>query len=310
MISSPSRSHIHLIRGGSTSARFRKLYPLVCEYAFPRSRCGGIPKLFYIDDYVHTSPSMEHVPGHPACSLIGYITAPKLKNTGFPQEICDSEVTQIKHERTTASSRGDTDVRVAASPWKPEMSLQPGLAQPHSLNKNRISQQKKIALPSLDGPHPQRSYFQWTSPSPALGTSIFAKPTFADIELPTLKELEEKRYTELKNIEVEEWRSTCGSSDSGNDSFSGSRPLDPTEGNEIQPVDDAASTRNNKSPRTRRTMISQKQPRVRRGRFGPHCTPSVDCCSNNSTYDFHPIPAPNRERGHKDIQRKCRYVFF
>ena len=64
--------------------------------------------------------------------------------------------------------------------------------------------------------------------------------------MPTLKELEEKRYTELKNIEVEEWRSTCGSSNSGNDSFSGSWPLDPTEGNEIQPVDDAASTRNNK----------------------------------------------------------------
>jgi hypothetical protein len=64
--------------------------------------------------------------------------------------------------------------------------------------------------------------------------------------VPTLKELEEKRYTELKNIEVDEWRSTCGSSDPGNDSFSGSRPLDPTEGSEIQPVGNAASTRNNK----------------------------------------------------------------
>jgi hypothetical protein len=63
-------------------------------------------------------PVWNMFPDHPACSFIGYLTAPKLKNTGFPREICDSEVTQINQETTAASSHGDPDVRVAASPWK------------------------------------------------------------------------------------------------------------------------------------------------------------------------------------------------
>jgi hypothetical protein len=124
------------------------------------------------------------------------------------------------------------------------MSLLPDLAQlkrePHVATRKHSFVESGRSTPT------KKSYFQWTSPSPSLSTSIFTKPAFPDIEVPTLKELEEKRYTELKNIEVDEWRSTCGSSDSGNDSFSGSRLLDPTEGSEIQPVDDAASTRNNK----------------------------------------------------------------
>jgi hypothetical protein len=189
-------------------------------------------------------PVWNMFPDHPACSFIGYVTAPKLKNTGFPREICDSEVTEIKQETTTASSHDDTDGKVAASQWKPEVSLQPDLVQlkrePHVTTEKRSLAESGRSTPTKE------SYFQWTSPFPSLGTSIFAKPAFADVEVPTLKELEEKRYTELKNIEVEEWRSTCGSSDPGDDLFPGSRPLDPTEGNEIQPVDDAASTRNNK----------------------------------------------------------------
>jgi len=63
-------------------------------------------------------PVWNMFPDHPACSFIEYVTAPKLKNTGFPREICDSEVTQINQETTAASSHGDTDVRVAASPWR------------------------------------------------------------------------------------------------------------------------------------------------------------------------------------------------
>jgi len=75
------------------------------------------------------------------------------------------------------------------------MSLLPNLAQlkrePHVATEKHSFAESGRSTPT------KKSYFQWTSPSPSLGTSIFAKPAFADIKVLTLKKLEEKRYTKV-----------------------------------------------------------------------------------------------------------------
>jgi hypothetical protein len=80
------------------------------------------------------------------------------------------------------------------------MSLQPDLAQlkrePHVATEKHGFAESGVWTVHTH----KRVLFSVESPSPSPGTSIFAKPAFADIEVLTLKELEEKRYTELKNI--------------------------------------------------------------------------------------------------------------
>jgi hypothetical protein len=86
----------------------------------------------------------------------------------------------------------------------------------------------------------------------------------ADMEVPNLKEQAEQRRIDSRNMEVQEWRSQAGGSSDAEDenpdqsyfhfnseswrrhAGSNNQGIDPEEGNDIAPVDDAASIRENK----------------------------------------------------------------
>jgi hypothetical protein len=188
-------------------------------------------------------PVWNMFPDHPACSFIGYVTAPKLKNMSLKREVPDVEVAQTSQETTAGSSHDEDGAKAAVSQWKSETSLQPDLtclkSETHATTTAYSPPKSEYSTPRT------KFYFDWASSSTPLRV--------ADIEVPTLKELEEMRFTEQKNIEVEEWRSTGRSSDLGDDSSfftidpsSFSLRPESTGKNDILPVDDAASTRNNK----------------------------------------------------------------
>jgi hypothetical protein len=150
-------------------------------------------------------PVWNMFPDHPACSFIGYVTAPKLKNTGFPREICDSEVSQIKQDAAAASFHGDDDAEVTVSQWKPGTSFQPDLTrlklESHVTTGAHNLAESERSIPA------KNSYLQtWIYPARRPGTSILLpKPTLTDMEVPTQKEPEEMRHGEQKNIGAKEW---------------------------------------------------------------------------------------------------------
>lgn len=68
----------------------------------------------------------------------------------------------------------------------------------------------------------------------------------ANEEVPSLKEQEEQRRIDSRNIEIQVWRSHAGQSDENLGQSSNTRRIDPEEGNHLPPLDDAASIHENR----------------------------------------------------------------
>jgi hypothetical protein len=85
-----------------------------------------------------------------------------------------------------------------------------------------------------------------------------ARRELSDIEVPNLKDNEERRRIESKNLDIEDWRSQAGGSEAGDEQpayslfnhnpfqQTGSQPPQEDENNDIPPLDDAASVRENR----------------------------------------------------------------